>query len=52
MASQEIIFGSMGETLTVSNDPVSRECYMPGVMLGCRTMVNKKGLVYGLDAIL
>lgn len=52
VASQEIIFGSMGETLTVRNDPVSRECYMPGVMLGCRTMVNKKGLVYGLDAIL
>ena len=52
VASQEIIFGSMGETLTVRNDPVSRECYMPGVMLGCRTMVKRKGLVYGLDQIL
>ena len=52
VASQEIIFGSMGETLTVRNDPVSRECYMPGVMRGCRTMVKRKGLVYGLDQIL
>ena len=52
VASQEIIFGSMGETLTVRNDPVSRECYMPGVMRGIRTMVTRKGLVYGLDAIL
>ena len=52
VASQEIIFGSMGETLTISNDPISRECYMPGVMLGCRTIPGKVGLIYGLDKIL
>ncbi len=52
VASEEIIFGSTGETLTIRNDSINRECYMPGVMLGCRTMINRKGLVYGLDAIL
>lgn len=52
VASQEIIFGSEGETLTIRNDSINRECYMPGVMLGCRTMVKRKGLAYGLDAIL
>ncbi len=52
VASQEVIFGSMGETLTISNDPVSRECYMPGVMLGCRQILGKVGLIYGLDKIL
>lgn len=52
VASQEVIFGSMGETLTIKNDPVSRECYMPGVMRGIRAMVQRKGLVYGLDQIL
>ena len=52
VASQEIIFGSMGETLTISNDPINRECYMPGVMRGCRQIVGKVGLVYGLDKIL
>jgi 4-hydroxy-tetrahydrodipicolinate reductase len=52
VASEEIIFGSMGETLTIRNDSINRDCYMPGVMLGCRTMVKRKGLVYGLDAIL
>lgn len=52
VASQEVIFGSMGETLTIKNDPINRDCYMPGVMLGIRTMAEKRGLVYGLDAIL
>ena len=52
VASQEIIFGSMGERLVIRNDSINRDCYMPGVMLGCRTMVKRRGLVYGLDAIL
>lgn len=29
VASQEVIFGSQGETLRISNEPVNRECYMP-----------------------
>ena len=52
VASQEIIFGSAGETLKIRNDTINRECYMPGVMLGCRSMVQKTGLVYGLDKLL
>ena len=52
VASQEIIFGSAGETLKIRNDTINRECYMPGVMLGCRSMVGKTGLVYGLDKLL
>ncbi len=36
VASQEVIFGGQGETLHISTDPVNRECYMPGVALGCR----------------
>lgn len=52
VASQEIIFGSAGETLKIRNDSINRECYMPGVMLGCRSMISKIGLVYGLDKLL
>ena len=52
VASQEIIFGSAGETLKIRNDSINRECYMPGVMLGCRKIYDKKGLVYGLDQLL
>lgn len=52
VASQEIIFGSAGETLKIRNDSINRECYMPGVILGCRKIIDKKGLVYGLDQLL
>lgn len=52
VASQEVIFGGQGETLKISTDPVSRECYMPGVALGCRKICDYTGLVYGLDKLL
>lgn len=52
VASQEIIFGSAGETLKIRNDSINRECYMPGVMLGCRKLMEKSGLIYGLDRLL
>lgn len=52
VASQEVIFGSQGETLKIINDPVNRECYMPGVALACKKIGSYQGLVYGLDQIL
>ena len=52
VASQEVVFGSQGETLKIISDPVSRECYMPGVVMGCRKIMEREGLVYGLDRIL
>lgn len=52
VASQEVIFGGQGETLKISTDPVSRECYMPGVALACRKIAAYTGLVYGLDKLL
>lgn len=52
VASQEIIFGGQGETLHISSEPVSRECYMPGVALACRAILGKSGLVHGLDKLL
>lgn len=52
VASQEIIFGSQGETLHISSEPINRECYMPGVVLACRKIKNYQGLVYGLENIL
>ena len=52
VASQEVIFGGQGETLKISTDPVNRECYMPGVALGCRKICAYTGLVYGLDNLL
>ena len=52
VASQEVVFGGQGETLTISTDPVSRECYMPGVALAVKKIGAYTGLVYGLDKLL
>jgi 4-hydroxy-tetrahydrodipicolinate reductase len=36
VAHQEVIFGGEGQTLTVRHDSVSRESFMPGVLLAVR----------------
>jgi 4-hydroxy-tetrahydrodipicolinate reductase len=52
MASQEVLFGSSGQILTIRHDSTNRECYMPGVLLGIRHVAGKGGFVYGLDKIM
>ncbi len=52
MASQEVIFGSNGQTLRIKHDSTDRECYMPGVLLAVRYINEHKSFVYGLDNIL
>ncbi|MBQ6778308.1 MAG: 4-hydroxy-tetrahydrodipicolinate reductase, partial [Acidaminococcaceae bacterium] len=52
VASQEVVFGSQGETLKIINDTINRECYMPGVAMACKKIGSRQGLVYGLDQIL
>jgi len=51
-AHQEVILGAPGQTLTVRHDTINRECYMPGVLLAIRKVVESRGLTYGLDALL
>jgi 4-hydroxy-tetrahydrodipicolinate reductase len=52
LASQEVILGCPGQTLTIKHDTTSRECYMPGVILATKEVVKRKGLVHGLDSLL
>ena len=52
MASQEVLFGANGQTLSIRHDSTNRECYMPGVLLGIRYVVENGGFVYGLDKIM
>jgi len=52
MASQEVIFGSNGQTLRIRHDSTDRECYMPGVLLAIRYLSEHKTFIYGLDNIL
>lgn len=52
LAHQEVILGTLGQTLTIRHDTISREAFMPGVLMAIRHVVKVKGLVYGLDKIL
>ena len=52
MAHQEVIFGAAGQTLSIRHDTINRECYMPGVMLAVKQVVNIKGFILGLDKLL
>ena len=52
MAHQEVIFGIAGQTLSIRHDTISRECYMPGVLLAVKRVGNFKGLVSGLGTLL
>jgi 4-hydroxy-tetrahydrodipicolinate reductase len=52
VARQEVLFGGAGQTLSLKHDAISRECYMPGVILAVREVSKYMGLVYGLDTLL
>lgn len=52
MASQEVIFGSDGQTLTIRHDSTNRSCYMPGILMAIKYAYEHKNFTYGLDNIL
>jgi 4-hydroxy-tetrahydrodipicolinate reductase len=52
VASQEVIFGALGQTLVIRHDTLSRESFMPGVILAIKEVVKRHGLVVGLDTLL
>ena len=52
VAHQEVIFGGLGQTLTIRHDSINRESFMPGVVLACKKVRNLAGLVVGLEKLL
>lgn len=52
VASQEVVFGSMGQTLSIRHDSWDRTSYMPGVLLGIRSVGQREGLIVGLENFL
>ena len=52
VAHQEVIFGGVGQTLTLRHDSTGRDSFMPGVLLAVREVMRREGLVYGLDALI
>jgi len=56
VASQMVIFGGLGQTLTLRHDSIDRKSFMPGVLLAVRhapiLAANGGELVYGLEHLL
>lgn len=52
VAHEEIIFGDVGQTLTLRHDTYNREAFMPGVMLACRKVSELNKLIYGLESLI
>ena len=49
IAHQEVLFGGLGETLTIRHDSLDRAGFMPGVLLGVRQVISHPGLTFGLE---
>jgi 4-hydroxy-tetrahydrodipicolinate reductase len=52
VAHQEVLLGGIGETLTIRHDSLSRESFMPGVVMAVRAVPDRPGLTRGLEPIL
>jgi 4-hydroxy-tetrahydrodipicolinate reductase len=53
VAHQEVLFGGLGETLSIRHDSISRESFMPGVLLAVRRVADlQDSPVVGLEHLL
>ncbi|MCC6387085.1 MAG: 4-hydroxy-tetrahydrodipicolinate reductase [Dehalococcoidia bacterium] len=52
VAHQEVIFGGLGQTLTIRHDSTGRDSFMPGVIAATRAVMGIDHLVVGLDELL
>jgi 4-hydroxy-tetrahydrodipicolinate reductase len=52
VAHQEVIFGALGQSLTLRHDAYDRSSFMPGVVLAVKSVTERSGLTVGLDALL
>lgn len=52
LAHQEVLLGSEGELLTIKHDSFDRSCFMPGILLAIRNVIDRNDLVYGLEHII
>jgi 4-hydroxy-tetrahydrodipicolinate reductase len=53
VANQEVIFGDVGQTLSIRHDTIGRESFMPGVLLAIRRVGSlEQSPVVGLEHLL
>jgi 4-hydroxy-tetrahydrodipicolinate reductase len=52
IAHQEVLFGGVGETLSIRHDSLDRVSFMPGVLMAVRAVGSRPGLTVGIDDLL
>jgi 4-hydroxy-tetrahydrodipicolinate reductase len=52
VAKQEVIFGNVGETLSITHNSIDRASFMPGIILCCQKVQTIQSLYYGLEQFL
>jgi 4-hydroxy-tetrahydrodipicolinate reductase len=52
VAHQEVIFGTVGQSLTIRHDAYDRTSFMPGVLLALKAVAGLSGLTVGLEPLL
>jgi 4-hydroxy-tetrahydrodipicolinate reductase len=52
VAHQEVVFGGVGETLSIRHDSLSRESFMAGALLAIRRAPSLAGTTVGLENLL
>jgi 4-hydroxy-tetrahydrodipicolinate reductase len=52
IAHEEVIFGAVGQSLTIRHDSYDRRSFMPGVLLAVRAVSDRPGLTLGIEALL
>jgi 4-hydroxy-tetrahydrodipicolinate reductase len=52
VASQEVLLGTTGQSLSIRHDTYDRSSFMPGVLLAVRKIAETPGLTLGLDGLL
>jgi 4-hydroxy-tetrahydrodipicolinate reductase len=52
VAHQEVVFGALGQSLSLRHDAYDRRSFMPGVLLAVRAVPARPGLTVGLEPLL
>jgi 4-hydroxy-tetrahydrodipicolinate reductase len=52
VAHHEVLFGTLGQSLSIRHDSYDRSSFMPGVVLAVKAIAHHPGLTVGLDRLL
>ena len=52
LAHQEVIFGTLGQTLSIRHDSINRSSFYPGIIFAVRNMDKVSNYTYGLDKLI